>query len=474
MLPTDVATLFAPSAEEDYRHADYAYFRAFVAGEQLPDGSRDKIPQNRVLPIPKAGKYPQVVVNYARTLLRKTISYTLSGPVRFNIVDADPDKAAAIEKLLNDYLDSAGAFGLDFSLALEASTIGDAAIKITAGADNAPVIASIDPAQLQVETDIHRPDRITQVAHTYNCTVGDLPGEWIPDGSDPTKPITVTEIWRDDQMAVLIDMTPHLQKENPYGWIPYVLLPNEPRPRSPWGMSDLIDLDPICRELNREVTNIGRIMEISGWPIIALEGVNDVDGIRVSPGALWEIPADAKAYVIDLLSQGGITMHNTYLDALYRMIHDISETPRTSFGDSGRALSGVALEVEIQPLVQKVRRKRSRLERHYVERNRRILDLLAKYGGMANVIGSARLTRPEWPAILPTDESEQIQNAILLTNQRKPLISRKTGMIRIGITDPDGEAAEIEAETAAEPDSQVTETPDKSNTRASEEDATNE
>jgi hypothetical protein len=38
-------------------------------------------------------------------------------------------------------------------------------------------------------------------------------------------------------------------------------------------------------------------------------------------------------------------------------MHDLSETPRTAFGDAGRDLSGAALEVEIQPLVQKVQRK---------------------------------------------------------------------------------------------------------------------
>ena len=37
-------------------------------------------------------------------------------------------------------------------------------------------------------------------------------------------------------------------RPNPYGWIPYVILANNPHPRRFWGRSDLIDLADVARE----------------------------------------------------------------------------------------------------------------------------------------------------------------------------------------------------------------------------------
>ena len=38
---------------------------------------------------------------------------------------------------------------------------------------------------------------------------------------------------------------------NPYPWLPFVVFPNEALPNEFWGVSDLLDLMPICQELNR-------------------------------------------------------------------------------------------------------------------------------------------------------------------------------------------------------------------------------
>ncbi|MSQ22819.1 MAG: hypothetical protein EXR53_05905 [Dehalococcoidia bacterium] len=82
------------------------------------------------------------------------------------------------------------------------------------------------------------------------------------------------------------------------------------------------------------------------------------EDIAVQPGAVWELSERARVYLLDLLQGGGVKLHVDFIDLIYRAIHDLSETPRTSFGDNPRALSGVALEMEMHPLLQRVRRKR--------------------------------------------------------------------------------------------------------------------
>jgi hypothetical protein len=46
------------------------------------------------------------------------------------------------------------------------------------------------------------------------------------------------------------------------------------------------------------------------------------EDIKVQPGALWAIPEDAKAYLLDLLQGGGVRLHVDYIDLLYRALHD--------------------------------------------------------------------------------------------------------------------------------------------------------
>jgi hypothetical protein len=186
-------------------------------------------------------------------------------------------------------------------------------------------------------------------------------------------------------------------------------------------------------------------LELSGAPIAVLENVDGSEGITVGPGAKWELPEGAKAYLLDLLSGGGVGLHVEYVNLLYRSMHDLSETPRTAFGDSGRALSGAALEVEVQPLVQKVHRKRRVWDGVFRARNARILDLLERFGGQD--IGRLRRTTTIWPNVLPSDTDSAVRNAVQLV--ASGIQSRRTSVAALGGDDPEGELARVLEELAA-------------------------
>ncbi|MDQ3044821.1 MAG: phage portal protein, partial [Chloroflexota bacterium] len=229
-----------------------------------------------------------------------------------------------------------------------------------------------------------------------------------------------------------------------YGWIPYVVVANDPRPHAFWGESDLADLYDVCRELNARMSVLARVLELSGAPIAVLENVDGSEGISVGPGAKWELPEGARAYLLDLLGGGGVGLHVQYIDLLYRSLHDLSETPRTAFGDSGRDLSGAALEVEIQPLVQKVGRKRRTWDALYRRRNAMLLDLLERFGG--HDFGGARRTLPLWPAVLPSDTDSAVRNETALV--AAGIHSRRTAIAALGGDDPEAELARVVEERA--------------------------
>ncbi|CAA9568786.1 MAG: phage portal protein, SPP1 [uncultured Thermomicrobiales bacterium] len=454
------------------RFARYRDALAFYEGDQWAERSR-------------RGE-TRLTVNYARTLVRKVASYLFPAPVGFSVPPMVAGDAAAeaaahrAERLLADLAARLGLGQLDLDLAIEAAVLGDAVMKVTwdAGADGgagAPVVAAVDPAALLAWWAPDNPRRLLRVTHGYGLTgavIGALfppgapPGDapptdtptgptavtgttgpgrrgW-PFGLDPEETYQVTEEWTDAHWRVTVQGYAVRDEPNPYGWIPYVIVANNPRPHHPWGTSDLVDLVDVCRELNRRLSVLGRILDLSGAPIAVLENVEGSEGISVGPGAKWELPEGARAYLLDLLGGGGVGLHVEYINLLYRSLHDLSETPRTAFGDSGRDLSGVALEVEIQPLIQQVNRKRRAWETAFQARNRRLLDLCERFGG-ADIAGHRR-TETIWPDVLPSDTAASIANQVRLVSAG--IRSRRSAIGDLGGSDPDGELDRIADESA--------------------------
>ena len=119
---------------------------------------------------------------------------------------------------------------------------------------------------------------------------------------------------------------------------------------------------------------------------------------------------------------------------IYRALHDLSESPRSAFGGTERDLSGVALEIELQPLIQKISRKRIIRSAAYNRRNEMILNLLEKYRGES--FGDNR-TQIIWGPVLPQDITRQVNSEQILIQTE--IHSRRTAMNEIGVKNPEYE-----------------------------------
>jgi hypothetical protein len=419
--------------EDRERVARYVRAASFAAGEQWEGRARRQ--------------ETRLTINYARALIRKTASYTFPAPARFAVDSGDAATAALAERLLDEVATRLDLDQLDLDLAVEAATLGDAAIKVTWLPERgAPAVTAVHPATLRVETAVDDPRAIRRVEQRYEVGGDDARRLFgaAAAGIRSDERVVAREVWTDARWQVDLAGQPVRDEANPYGWIPYVLLANDPEAHRFWGTSDLDDLVDLCREINRRMSVLARVLELSGAPIAVLENVDGAEGIVVGPGATWELPEGAKAYLLDLLGGGGVGLHIDYLDRLYRALHDLSETPRTAFGDSGRVISGAALEVEIQPLVQRVRRRRRRWERFHRERNARLLDLLERFGGAP--LTGVRTTRTIWPPVLPGDAGDLARTEALLVDHG--LRSRRTAIANLGAADPETEVARLLAERA--------------------------
>lgn len=424
---------------EQQRTTRYASARAFFDGEQWL--TRNVRGEHRL------------TINYARALIRKVASYTFPEPVTFEIpapLEQPNRDTAEAERILNAITAAIGCGEQDPQLLIEASYLGDAAVKVTLNpTTRRPVVAQVDPAELKVIYDAANPTEAMHVTHRYQ-----LPAELVPAligvpiamPTTPGRKLWISETWTNQRRTLHLDDQLIHDEPNPYGWQPYLVIANERPARHFWGTSDLEDLYDICRELNTRISTLQSILESSGAPIAVLENIDGSDGIAVRPGAKWELPEGSKAYLLSLLQGGGLELHINSIELLFRTLFDLAETPRTAFGDSGRTISGAALEVEIQPLVQRVRRKRQLMAGFYRQRNARILDLLERFAGIPSIEG-LRESTPSWPPILPTDEDALVSNQVQLVSNQ--IVSRKTAAGVLQLHDADAELAQILAEAKA-------------------------
>jgi len=331
---------------------------------------------------------------------------------------------------------------LDFETELDCAILGDAAFKVTWDGEARRVRVSAPDVQgLFAWWRGDDPSRVWRVASRYQVSAAEarrLFGVTVPVSSAAPggreRGVVVIEEWTEETFALWVDGRLHEQGPNPYGLIPFVIYPNLREAKAFWGVSDLAMIEEPARELNRALSQLSLILEMSGNPIAVLENVTESAGIAVAPGAVWELPPDAKAYLLDLLQGGGVRLHADYIDLIYRTLHDLGESPRTAFGENRQGLSGVALNTELDPLLKKVQRKRLIRGAAYRRRNELILRVLERFTGESF---APYRTRVVWGPVLPQDRSRQVADEQTLV--ATGIHSRRRAADALGVEDPEGE-----------------------------------
>jgi Phage portal protein, SPP1 Gp6-like len=411
---------------------------AFYQGQQWPPSPRRR---DR-----------RLVFNYAKAVIDKVASYLMSG-VSF-VVDAEDaseqaqERARRSEAALRDVFEANNLAQLDFDSEIDASILGDGVYKVIWDADERRVRVSAPDVQgiyaWWLGADV---SRVWRVASRYFLSPDEA---FMLYGSRPSgnRAIAasrgrhaVVELWTQSRFELWLDATLLESKANPYGFIPFVIYPNLRDPKQFWGVSDIMAVRESVQELNRALSQLSMILELSGNPVAVLENVTESTDIAVQPGAVWELPERAKAYLLDLLQGGGVNLHVDYVNLIYRTLHDLGESPRTSFGDSGKGLSGVALNIELDPLLKKVQRKRLLREVAFKRRNELVLRLLEQQTGVSYAPYQSRVV---WGELLPVDRSRLVTDETRLV--AAGIHSRRRAADELGVEDPESEFERWQAE----------------------------
>jgi len=379
----------------------------------------------------------RLTFNYTKVVIDKITSYLMSG-ITFTVEaveDSDEARARArrAEQALYQVYEDNNLEQLDFETEIDCAILGDACFKVIWDTETKRVrITTPDTQGIYAWWLGDDTSRLWKVASKYNLTSDEV--EILYKVKPKGKTANVVELWTAHDFELWLDNAQVEKKPNPYGFIPFIIYPNLREPKKFWGISDLPQIMEPQQELNRAMSQLSKILELSGNPIAVLENVEESEDIAVKPGAVWNIPEDAKAYLLDLLQGGGVSLHIDYINLLYRIVHDIAESPRAAFGGTERDLSGVALEIELQPLLQKVRRKRIIRTDAYNRRNRLILKLLEQYQN--ENFGNNRL-RVVWSPVLPRDFTRLVSNEQILI--QNGIHSRRRAMDEVGVKDPEME-----------------------------------
>lgn len=337
---------------DGYRISNYQRYWQLYNGVQypgLPNG-RDK----------------RMVVNYLAATAQKMAGYLMSPAPQFRFSDAGAAAQWASIAAANQ-LDS-----LDYEAALWAAVVGDAAFRLGWDVERGQVsVTACDVSQLWVRTRADDKRVLEWVAQRYYIQQDAAAPGNMPDPNPlqlggqqfaaSSASVEVIEEWTAGEYRLWLGGALQQQKANPFGFIPYLIVPNNRKPGQYWGTSDFADLWPVAAEINTATSTFATIIEYSGAPVVVVENVASTDNLKVGPGQLWDLPEQSKAYLLEMMSAGGAQLYVNYLERLITMFRDLSAMPPVTWGDvehAGQPHSGAALTLQLNPLVQAVARRR--------------------------------------------------------------------------------------------------------------------
>lgn len=190
----------------------------------------------------------------------------------------------------------------------------------------------------------------------------------------------------------------------PYPFAPIVDCQNLPAPNTYYGTSDLDS--PIVaniQNLDRVLSNASRVLRFHAHPKTVATGLVNADEISTDANGVLILPTGAA--ITNLEMQSDLSSSFRLADILMDALFTAARIPGVARGklDSAGALSGVALHILYQPILEKTQDKRRLYGDLLTEANRRILAM----GGY----GPDNRPSIIWPEIVPTDPASDAATA---------------------------------------------------------------
>jgi hypothetical protein len=221
---------------------------------------------------PRNGR-SNLVVNYARAIVDKGVAYLLGRGLGFSVVPRregvrlDARRAERAEQLLYDVYWDNDLDATDLQVAQNAGVLGDGVYKVFWDPDDGQVrCLGVDPYTFFAAWAPDDPSVLVRAETAYAV------------GGDE-----VVERWTTETFELLRGDRLERSGPNPYGWVPFVHVPNLQPPNQFWGVSDLQDVIAINRELDERLSDQADVIRYHADPPTVFKGVTDHSDLAECP-----------------------------------------------------------------------------------------------------------------------------------------------------------------------------------------------
>ncbi len=225
-----------------------------------------------------------------------------------------------------------------------------------------------------------------------------------------------------------------------YSFAPIFHCQNLPNPNTLFGLSDITpDVLQLIHRRNFTLSYLARIIRYHAFPKTYATGITSMTDLQVGIDEILKLPMGSTMQNLEMLSDLTSTMETLrYLDdALFAL----AQIPPVALGkiDGSGVLSGVALRIHYQPLLEKTETKRILYGEMLADVNKALLAI----GGFGEY--GTRDVMLNWGELLPANTKEEAETGLIYDTLG---ISRRTIIEKLGF-DADAEMADREAEDKA-------------------------
>ncbi len=406
-----------------------------------------------------------VLVNRCAPIVDKGVSFLFGKSLKIELQNAD-GSADGLDDL-QAWLDAAWGDDDDrmtllSKLALNGAVCGEGFVKIVPANPKAgqtyPRLVVLDPQTVTAQTDPDDCDTVRQYVIEYDAfdytTAAPVSKRQVisrddPDGlaalsggMDSDDTWTITNYARSGVNGAWQQLGE--PQTWPYPFPPIASCQNLPNANEFWGKPDLTpDIIGMNRVLNFIESNISRIIKKHAMPWPWASGT-DSRALVIEPGRIIGLPhPEAKMGFLEI-NTGGLTASMQFASDLRSDMDEESRVPAVALGrlvDLPKGnISGVALQLLFQPLIEKTTQK----QRLYGRLVRDVSKAMLVLGGFAQDKIGALVIDLHWQNLLPVDDLAAAQTALALSQIG---VSRPTLLQQLGYS-PDAEAEKVAADAA--------------------------
>lgn len=251
---------------------------------------------------------------------------------------------------------------------------------------------------------------------------------------------------------------------NTLGEIPIVHIPNTLASSSPWGMPDIADILSLNRQYNETATQLADTISYHSSPTTVIVGAK-ASQLEAGANKVWAgLPKDAQVYNLEMSSDAPLAQ--AFLDRLKQAMHEMTGVPVTALGQQQAVsnTSGVALQIQYQPMMQRFQQKALLYGKGYAKVNEYALKTLAlkepevfaydpsiapplKEGQLPILDRrdpTSYLTHAKFHSPLPIDKLIKLNE--IMSMMQLGLESKRGALKELGVDNPDEKLAELLAE----------------------------